>query len=147
MRWFLKDGWKPGSSYRMHHGYSDEWPHWWEDRWVDTVRACKQKGKADHRGDLMSVAMSNPRFADMATDISLRSDDGLCEAEDNVRVDVQRCYGEDWRSLAESYENFVQLAFAVGEITQFMGQPSDELALDAPILAAHRWMPMADQAQ
>ena len=71
------------------------------------------------------------------------------EAEDNVRVGAQRCYGEDWRSLAEPYENFVQLAFAVGEITLFLirGQPSDELALDAPILAAHRWMPMADQAQ
>lgn len=137
MLWFLNEGWKPDSGYVMHNGYSDDWPHWWDDASANEVRTCKRNGMPAHDQH------GNPRFSDMAMDLTYRHEDGLCDLEEeSPRLDIQRCYGEDWRSLAESYELFVDKTFQAGGITEFMGQPSAEIWLDSPVLAAHHWTPM-----
>lgn len=137
MRWFLKDGWKPGSGYTVHDGYSDDWPHWWDGGTANEVRTCKRNGVSNHDQH------GNPRFSDMAMDLLYRHEDGFCDLEEeSARLDIQRCYSGHWGSLAESYEVFIDKTFQAGGITEFMGQPSAELWLDAPVLAAHHWEPM-----
>ena len=140
MRWFLEHGWKkppPFSSTAagsyLQTGYSDDWPSWWDDDFADTVRTCKQNPHL----------IGNPRYSDMEMDMSLRYDDGLSEMmEDSVHSDVQRCYGGEFNSVPEAYDLFVDEAWKPGAISGFMGQPSHELRLDSPVLAAHQWTPL-----